>query len=74
MRLQHRRFIRWSETWDHYHCVACWAKFAEFDGPDIQREGYATCEDYQYGACYEWICGACFSDLKDDMDWTVAGD
>jgi hypothetical protein len=74
MRLQLRRYIRWSETWDHDHCVACWAKFAEFDGPDIQREGYATCEDYQYGACYEGICRACFSDLKDDMDWTVAGD
>jgi hypothetical protein len=28
-----------SPSWDHDHCIGCWAKFAEFDGPDIQHEG-----------------------------------
>jgi len=29
--LKFRRYIRWSETWDHDHCAACWAKFSEED-------------------------------------------
>jgi len=31
-----------SDEWDHDHCSACWAKFAEFDGPEIEHEGYCT--------------------------------
>ena len=68
-RLQFRRYTRWSETWDHDHCSACWAKFAEFDGPDIQREGYATAD--RRGTGYEWICRECFEDLKDDLGLTL---
>lgn len=71
VRLQFRRYTRWSESWDHDHCAACWAKFAEFEGPDIQHEGYATCDDPR-GAGYDWICQSCFDDLKDDMQWTMA--
>ena len=67
-----RRYTRWSETWDHDHCSACWAKFAEFDGPDILHEGYATCDDYKHGAGYEWICCECFEDLKGDLGWTAS--
>ena len=48
------------------------AKFAEFNGDNIQHEGYTTCDDYVHGACYHWICCACFNDLKDDMNWSVA--
>lgn len=33
------------ESWDHDHCEFCWAKFAEFDGPDIIHEGYTTEDD-----------------------------
>jgi hypothetical protein len=40
------------------------AKFAEIEGIDIQQEGYTTGDDYPHGACYEWICRACFSDLR----------
>jgi hypothetical protein len=72
LRLQFRAYRRRSESWDHDHCAACWAKFAEFEGADIQHEGYATCDDYPKGACYEWVCQACFGDLKNDMHWTVA--
>jgi hypothetical protein len=68
-RLQFHRYTRWSETWDHDHCAACWAKFAEFEGPDIQHEGYATCDDYPLGARYEWVCTSCFDELKEKMEW-----
>jgi hypothetical protein len=70
LRLEFRPYTRWSESWDHDHCAACWTKFAEFEGADIQREGYATCDDYPKGACYEWVCSDCFNDLKDEMKWT----
>jgi hypothetical protein len=73
VRLQLRPYVRGGESWDHDHCAACCAKFAEFDGADILREGYATCDDYPKGACYEWVCSTCFADLKDEMKWTVAG-
>jgi hypothetical protein len=68
--LEFRRYARWSATWDHDHCAACQAKFAEFDGPDIQREGYATGDDYEFGAAYEWVCQTCFVELKPEMQWT----
>jgi hypothetical protein len=68
--LQFRRYTRWSEAWDHDHCSACWAKLAEFDGPDIQHEGYAT--GGKRGTGYEWICCECFEDLKSDLGWTAA--
>ena len=46
VRLQLRRYARLSESWDHDHCAACWAKFAELEGPDIQQEGYTTGDGY----------------------------
>src|SRR5262245_27913415 len=70
VRLQFRHYSRPSESWDHDHCAACWAKFAEFDGADVQHEGYTTCKDYPRGAGYEWICQTCFADLKDEMQWS----
>jgi hypothetical protein len=70
--LERRRYEARSQTLDHDHCAACMAKFAEFEGPDIQHEGYTTRADYPRGAGYEWICMACFSDLKHATGWTEA--
>lgn len=70
-RLQFRRYTRWSESWDHDHCAACCAKLAEFEGPDIQHEGYATCDDYPEGPCHEWVCQTCYDDLKEDLEWSA---
>jgi hypothetical protein len=67
--LRRKPYREWSERWDHDHCAACWATFAEVDGPEIQHEGYATCEDYKLGADYDWVCVGCFSELKDEMGW-----
>lgn len=64
-----KRYTRWSETWDHDHCGACWAKFAEFDGPDIQNEGYASLGDAERKPDYNWICKECFLELKEAMGW-----
>ena len=72
LRLRFSRYSRRSASWDHDHCAACWAKFAEFDGPDIQHEGFRTCDDYKLGAGYDWVCQKCFIDLKAAMEWTVA--
>ncbi|HYW59011.1 MAG TPA: hypothetical protein VE909_00695 [Xanthobacteraceae bacterium] len=69
---QYRRYTRWSESWDHDHCAGCWAKFAEFEGPEIQHEGYATDSDYKLGAAYEWVCQECFDDLRNDLQWSVS--
>jgi hypothetical protein len=66
-RLKFQPYVRWSETWDHDHCAACISTFMEADGPDNQREGYATTDEYSRGARYEWVCSECFGDLKDDM-------
>jgi hypothetical protein len=60
-----RRYARWSETWNHDHREGCWAKFAEFDGPNIQHEGYATRNSYH------WVCRECFEDLKDNLEWSL---
>jgi hypothetical protein len=67
--LRRKPYRKWSERWDHDHCAGCWARFAEVDGPEIQHEGYATCEDYKLGADYDWVCVGCFSELKDEMGW-----
>ena len=50
------------------------AKFAEFDGPDVEKEGYTNCEDHPHGPDYPWICIQCFNDLHDMMGWTIADD
>lgn len=31
-----------SDDWDHDHCNGCWAKFAEFDAPDVLHSGYVA--------------------------------
>jgi hypothetical protein len=55
VKLQRKRYRKPSESWNHDHCAACWATFAEFDGPEIQH--------------YDWVCVRCFSELKDEMGW-----
>jgi hypothetical protein len=46
------RFLEYhapSKEWDHDHCAGCWAKFADFDGPDILRKGFVYAEPYEVG-------------------------
>jgi hypothetical protein len=73
--LQYQRYRHRDRSSGHDHCAACWTKLAEFD---IQREGYATCEDYAHGARrgarYDWVCRNCFDDLKEFMGWKLVGE
>lgn len=71
LKLHHRAYARYSKSWGHDHCAACFAKFAEVDGADIQRVGYATGDDYKFGSGYEWVCEQCFADLKPVLGWTA---
>ena len=70
--LQRRKWMALSAGSDHDHCTACWSKFANWDGPDIQHEGYTTCDGHELGPGYYWVCVQCFADLKDDMEWRLA--
>ena len=74
LKLRRKPYQRYSESWDHDHCVACSAKFAEFDGPDVQHVGPTTGDDYKFGADYEWVCPRCFSELQPVLGWTEADD
>ena len=68
--LRRKKYTAPSERWDHDHCSACWAKFADIEGPAILHEGYATTADYKLGTDYDWICPTCFTELRDLMNWT----
>jgi hypothetical protein len=68
-RLRRKKYRAPSEEWDHDHCMACWAKFAESEGPEILNEGYATVADSQWGLDYHWVCLQCFADLHELMEW-----
>jgi len=71
--LRRKKYSAPSKQWDHDHCAACWAKFADLDDPEILHEGYATTADYKLGADYDWICPTCFAELRDVMNWTEVG-
>jgi hypothetical protein len=70
--LHFQRYTRWSEEWEHDHCAACWAKFAEFDGPGILHEDYATGPDYLEGERHKWVCKTCFEELASVVGWMSA--
>jgi hypothetical protein len=63
--LEFRKYSRPSETWDHDHCAACWAKFMELPAPDVLDQGYVTTDGDR------WICPNCFQELKDAMGWKL---
>jgi hypothetical protein len=71
VRLRHAKWVQPHPDWDHDHCAACWRKFSDRIAPDVQHEGFATCEDYKYGADYDWVCEQCFRELKDVMGWRI---
>ncbi len=56
-------------AWDHDHCAACWAKFAETDEPGVQHEGFTTTGAYLMGPEHEWICVECFNELRQLLQW-----
>ena len=63
VQLKFTTYTRWSETWDHDHCVFCMNGFSEYEG-DLHK-GYCT-SDKKY-----WICEKCFEDFRDMFNWQV---
>ncbi len=65
-------YQRWSENWDHDHCAACFAKFAQTDvSEDALHVGWAAGEDHPHGAADDWICEDCFSELSVVPGWRI---
>ena len=62
-------YYRRSESWDHDHCAACWAKFMLAEG--CLTQGYAVTQECDHGEDYEWVCDKCFRDLSEIMDWNI---
>jgi hypothetical protein len=60
--LAHRRWTRYSQTWDHDHCVFCTDKFVD-DGKSLTI-GYCTLDSNT------WICEPCFNDFKERFGWS----
>lgn len=69
-----------SETWEHDHCVFCWAKFMDpntspaarrfiEEHPEVLIEGYTTTGEHEHGAGYHWICEQCHDDFADLFEW-----
>ncbi|HET9802681.1 MAG TPA: hypothetical protein VFP96_05555, partial [Candidatus Acidoferrum sp.] len=54
-----------NQTWEHEHCVGCWAKFMENGPTEALLAGYVTVDGDN------WICPNCFDELHDEMDWTL---
>jgi len=69
--LQKRQWKRPNAESDHDHCACCWAKFAEWDGAEIQHAGYTTTSWHERGPGDYWVCEKCFADLKDEMEWRL---
>jgi hypothetical protein len=71
-----KRYRARSETWEHEHCVFCWAKFMDPDfsethrhhiaeHPDVLTKGYTTTASHAQGADYHCICKPCFEDFAE---------
>ncbi|MFO7261648.1 MAG: hypothetical protein DIU52_010870 [bacterium] len=51
--------------WDHDHCESRWARFADYDAPDVLRAGYATPDRYR------WICADCARDFAEEFGFVL---
>jgi len=51
--LYYKKYIRYSDTWDHDHCEFCQVKFSLEDHSGGLDEGYAT------KITTHWICKRC---------------
>ena len=53
-------YWRWSESWDHDHCISCGQAIAE---PGLRADAisvdYGVSELHPRGADYEWLCPDC---------------
>jgi hypothetical protein len=80
--LVRKPYRAYSETWEHDHCVFCFAKFMDpaysdvhrtfiEEHPEVLTDGYATTADGPNGADYYWICPSCFDDFVEAFGWRI---
>ena len=63
--LQWRTYRAFRPDWEHDHCEFCWAKFAESEGEEFVRAGFATADEKK------WVCRVCFEDFQPEFGWHV---
>jgi len=75
------RFARFDESQhsDHAHCSACWKTLVpdHSAGPDMDHEGYLTRYFIPDGSGkwqWNWLCTACFQDLRAALLWQESSD
>jgi len=59
---------------DHDHCIACMAKFADFESDGILHEGFVTKYVIPDGSGHwqwNWVCAACFRDFQESLAWRL---
>jgi len=66
----HAKYERWSEAWDHDHCLFCWETFRADNGPWL-NEGWATDRDECRGERYYWVCENCFQDFREELEFQI---
>lgn len=75
------KYVAPSEDWSCDHCAGCWAKFAEYGGPDVLHEGYVTTlpsnrtpDESQPpidGTALIFVCARCFNQCRDTLDFKL---
>ena len=72
-RLLRKPYYRWSEDWDHDHCVFCSATLS-LDEPGALTEGYAVQDDPKFGDDYNWICVPCLEERRGLVHYEIIGE
>ena len=73
--LELRPYESLRDSWDHDHCIFCWAKFLDpgsseasriaiESDPEILTSGYTAGP-----AGGEWVCPSCFEEFADRFSW-----
>jgi hypothetical protein len=65
VKLEWKEWHQTRDNWDHDHCEFCFAKFMDYDSPDILHWGYTDSEEYR------WVCKTCFEDFKEMFEWKL---
>jgi len=80
--LMFKRYRAWSKTWEHDHCLFCFAKFMDPNFSEAHRrfieehdnvlsEGYTTIDEHPRGADYHWVCAQCVEDFVEEFELRV---
>ena len=72
-KLLRKPYYRWSDDWDHDHCVFCSATLS-LDEPGALTEGYADQDDPKFGDDYNWICVPCLEERRGLVSYEIIGE